>query len=215
MVSHDKLLTARSLLRAGLPHPRTRLVQADSPVPELDGPVVVKPRFGSWGRDVRLSAPRSGFAVTASSSGHVRGTGPMARSCRSSCRTTASTSASWLRGASWSARSHAWRRRASGGRTLRWAPSGAGSFRPPPPASSPTACAAAAGADLLGVEMLPDGAGSYTVLELNGAVEFASEYALDGDPFVAAANELAQVAERGSVRVGEPRLAAGVGDAGG
>ena len=47
-------LTARILRRAGVPHPRTWLIAdgAPSPAPEL--PVVLKPRFGSWGRDVVL-----------------------------------------------------------------------------------------------------------------------------------------------------------------
>ncbi|HSB37791.1 MAG TPA: hypothetical protein VLD13_01785, partial [Gaiellaceae bacterium] len=49
--AHDKLLTARTQRRAGLPHPRTTLVEHVAPAPELDFPVVVKPRFGSWGRD--------------------------------------------------------------------------------------------------------------------------------------------------------------------
>jgi RimK family alpha-L-glutamate ligase len=52
--AHDKLLTARLLRSAGLPHPRTaRLTRARDAAP-LGYPVVAKPRFGSWGRDVEL-----------------------------------------------------------------------------------------------------------------------------------------------------------------
>lgn len=51
---HDKLLTARVLGREGLPHPRTRMLHPDGPAPLWSGPVVVKPRFGSWGLDVTL-----------------------------------------------------------------------------------------------------------------------------------------------------------------
>jgi len=47
LAAHDKLLTARVLHRAGLPHPRTRLLELGRPVPDLELPVVVKPRFGS------------------------------------------------------------------------------------------------------------------------------------------------------------------------
>jgi glutathione synthase/RimK-type ligase-like ATP-grasp enzyme len=54
--------------------------------------------------------------------------------------------------------------------------------------------ATAAGADLIGVDLLPDGEGGWTILELNGAVEWTREYSLDRDPFVAAAWELARVA---------------------
>ena len=54
VVAHDKLLTARTLRHAGLPHPHTTLLSPALPaaVPEL--PLVLKPRFGSWGRDVEL-----------------------------------------------------------------------------------------------------------------------------------------------------------------
>src|SRR5919204_4205818 len=49
---HDKLLTTRQLRRAGLPHPQAVLVRGADAVPPFAGPYVVKPRFGSWGRDV-------------------------------------------------------------------------------------------------------------------------------------------------------------------
>src|SRR5690349_17868261 len=41
--AHDKLLTARILRRAGLPHPRTTLVERRSELPDLDFPTVLKP----------------------------------------------------------------------------------------------------------------------------------------------------------------------------
>ncbi|MGZ4403861.1 MAG: M20/M25/M40 family metallo-hydrolase, partial [Gaiellaceae bacterium] len=50
--AHDKLRTARELARAGLPHPHTTRVKAGEKPPPLTAPVVVKPRFGSWGKDV-------------------------------------------------------------------------------------------------------------------------------------------------------------------
>ena len=56
--AHDKLVTARALRRAGLPHPETRpLTPWEEPADCGSFPLVVKPRFGSWGRDV-LSLPR-------------------------------------------------------------------------------------------------------------------------------------------------------------
>ena len=54
VAAHDKLLTARALRRAGLPHPRTWLIAEGAPSPAPELPVVLKPRFGSWGRDVAL-----------------------------------------------------------------------------------------------------------------------------------------------------------------
>jgi glutathione synthase/RimK-type ligase-like ATP-grasp enzyme len=42
------------------------------------------------------------------------------------------------------------------------------------------AAARAIEADLVGVDLLPTPDGGYVVIELNGAVEFNEEYALDG-----------------------------------
>src|SRR5712691_4635124 len=54
VAAHDKLLTARILRRAGVPHPRTWLIAGGAPSPAPELPLVLKPRFGSWGRDVVL-----------------------------------------------------------------------------------------------------------------------------------------------------------------
>jgi hypothetical protein len=61
LAAHDKMLTARVLTRAGLPHPRTRILHPGGLVPDWEGPLVVKPRFGSWGRDVELCEDEIAF----------------------------------------------------------------------------------------------------------------------------------------------------------
>ncbi|HUJ56269.1 MAG TPA: ATP-grasp domain-containing protein [Gaiellaceae bacterium] len=52
VAAHDKLLTARALRLAGLPHPYTTLFSAGVPAVAPELPLVLKPRFGSWGREV-------------------------------------------------------------------------------------------------------------------------------------------------------------------
>jgi RimK family alpha-L-glutamate ligase len=50
--AHDKLATAGALLSAGVRHPPSAHVAPWLPPPRLEPPLVLKPRFGSWGRDV-------------------------------------------------------------------------------------------------------------------------------------------------------------------
>ncbi len=52
--AHDKLLTARLLASGGLPHPRTARLTSTRDAATFRYPVVAKPRFGSWGREVEL-----------------------------------------------------------------------------------------------------------------------------------------------------------------
>jgi RimK family alpha-L-glutamate ligase len=192
LATHDKLLTARLLRRAGLPHPTTRVLQAGDPIPSITGPVVVKPRFGSWGREVVRCDDELAFRR------HVRSL----------------ASSQWFNTHGAVVQELV----PSGGRDLRLVVSGGtvvgavsrlarpGEWRTnvslgavrvpvdPPEAARQLAleCAAAAGADLVGIDLLPGDDGGYTVLELNGAVEFTPDYALDTDPFAAAMWELAR-----------------------
>ena len=65
LAAHDKLQTAIALERAGIPHPATRHVTDPLELPALEPPLVLKPRFGSWGRDVLLCRTRAELAAAA------------------------------------------------------------------------------------------------------------------------------------------------------
>jgi RimK family alpha-L-glutamate ligase len=194
LAAHDKLLTARLLLRAGLPHPRTRLLSPGGSLPELRLPVVVKPRFGSWGTDVVRCADQDALRK------HVRELElrPWFRAHGALVQELVPPHGSDLRiVVAGGAVVGAIERVAAKGEWRTNVALGA-ERRPVEPPSF--ACmlaleaAAAAGGDLIGVDLLPDGEGGWVVLELNGAVEWTREYSLDRDPFVAAAWELARVA---------------------
>lgn len=196
LAAHDKLLTARLLLRAGLPHPRTRLHSPGSgaQLAELRPPLVVKPRFGSWGTDVVRCGDRQALRR------HLRELElrPWFRAHGALVQELVPPQGRDLRiVVAGGTVVGAIEREAARGEWRTNVALGA-ARRPvvPPPAACMLArtAAAAAGAELVGVDLLPDGEGGWVVLELNGAVELTREYALDRDPFAAAAWELARTA---------------------
>lgn len=177
LVAHDKLATAVALRRADLPHPQTvHLVDGGEPL-ELDPPVVVKPRFGSWGRDVVRCDTRRALARTLRSIRErpwFRAGGALVQELIPPC-------------------GHDLRLVVAGGVVVgairRYAPPGewrtnvalGAERRPalPDEAAVAMACAAAAagGLDLVGVDLLPTPDG-YVVVELNGCVDFCDLYAM-------------------------------------
>jgi [lysine-biosynthesis-protein LysW]--L-2-aminoadipate ligase len=194
VAAHDKLLTGRMLRQAGVPHPRTWHIAdgAPSPAPEL--PLVLKPRFGSWGRDVVRCETRDDLdAEIARIYGNawfrehgvlaqelVEPTGwdlrvVVAGGCVAGAARRVAAEGEWRTNV------------ALGGRTE--------------PAAAPAiarklalAAAAAVKGDLVGVDLLPAGAG-FLVAEVNGAVDFRPCYGhpLD-DVYLEAARRLLHVA---------------------
>jgi RimK family alpha-L-glutamate ligase len=176
---HDKLRTARRLATAGVPHPAARVVRGLRDLAGVEPPLVLKPRLGSWGRDVLLCRDRAELAAAAEV---VRGR-------------------SWFRRHGVLVqelvppRGHDLRLVVAAGRVVgaveRVAAPGewrtnvslGGSVRPVAvPAEAERlalAAAAAVGLDLGGVDLLPTDAG-HVVLELNGAADFGERYGLAG-----------------------------------
>ena len=54
VAAHDQLLTSRVLRLSGVPQPHTWHIAEGMPTAAPELPLVLKPRFGSWGRDVTL-----------------------------------------------------------------------------------------------------------------------------------------------------------------
>ena len=61
LAAHDKLLTARLFRRRNIVHPATIHVRNGRAAPQPMQPVVLKPRFGSWGREVYRCDDHSSF----------------------------------------------------------------------------------------------------------------------------------------------------------
>jgi RimK family alpha-L-glutamate ligase len=178
--AHDKVLTARTLRRAGLPHPQTRLIEQHRAPPELDFPVVVKPRFGSWGREVTLCRDRADFERTLERlafQSWFRATGAIAQelipSLGHDLRLIVAGGGVIGAGRRTAAPGE-WRTNVALGATVTHA-------SPPPVALAlATAAARASGLDLVGVDLLPTGPGGFSIVELNGAVDFRPAYAVPG-----------------------------------
>lgn len=192
--THDKLMTARLLKTAGVPHPTTRHVTHPHTPPTLDPPFVVKPRFGSWGIDVYMCEDRASVRACLeelSTRRWFRRQGalvqqlvpPLGRDLR-----IVVASGQIVGAVQRLAAPGEWRTNVALG----------GVRKPisPPLAARELALAAAAAvdADLVGIDLLPTPAGGWVVIEVNGAVEFTDEYSLDRDVFAATAEALVDAA---------------------
>jgi [lysine-biosynthesis-protein LysW]---L-2-aminoadipate ligase len=177
--AHDKLRTAQILRRARLPHPTTTLLAPGVHIPRMTAPVVLKPRFGSWGVDVfrcdtEEELERCLEEVRTRSWFRRHGAllqelvGPHGYDLR--VLVAGGTAVGAVERV---AAPGEWRTNVSLG----------GSKRPCVPSATASAlaeaAAAALGADLVGVDLLPIDDG-YVIVELNAAVEFDDDYSLPG-----------------------------------
>jgi RimK family alpha-L-glutamate ligase len=192
--AHDKLSTALFLGRAGVVQPRTAHLREVS-VPPFPPPYVVKPRFGSWGRDVYLSRDEAELCAQLERLRHrrwfrrqgvlvqslVEPTGRDLRVVVAGGRVVGAVERRALPGE--------WRTNVSLGAVRRGVS--------PPPAARALAlrAVAALGVDLAGVDIACDQTGRSYVLEVNGAVDFNVTYA--GDIFASTA---AALLERAAIR---------------
>jgi RimK family alpha-L-glutamate ligase len=184
LAAHDKLLTAERLVRAGVPSPWTEHVEPGGEIPLVPFPCVVKPRFGSWGQDVLLCRSPEDLTRTlelvsgrpwwkrhgALIQGLIGPTGRDVRIVVAGERVVA--------GAERIAAPDDWRTNVTlGGLVVR-------AEVPREAERLAVAAIAAIGTDFASVDLLPATNGGWVVLELNGAVDFDTRYALPGiDPY--------------------------------
>jgi RimK family alpha-L-glutamate ligase len=195
LATHDKLQTSRILHAASVPHPRSAHMIAPRAISPIEPPVVVKPRFGSWGRDVTLCESRADLMT---------------------CLEELSTR-SWFRRQGVLVQElipplgHDLRLVVAGGQVVgavrrhaaegEWRTNvalGAEREATAPPQAAreiATAAAAAVEGDLVGVDLMPTRDDGWIALEVNGAVEFNDEYSLDRDVFSAVVDELLATVE--------------------
>ena len=183
VVAHDKLLTARALRLAGLPHPHSTLLNPALPTPVPELPVVLKPRFGSWGRDIERCTTLGELEdalVRLQRKPWFREHGALAQELvepRGWDMRLVVAGGRVVGAACRIARSGEWRTNAALGAQVE-------PVDPPPIARAlALAAAKAARADLVGVDLLPTPNGGFVVLELNGAVDFRLTYAPGRDVF--------------------------------
>jgi RimK family alpha-L-glutamate ligase len=191
LAAHDKLLTARLLRRRGIPHPQTWHVRAERPAPRWGRSVVVKPRYGSWGLEVhRCDDPQELQTVIARARGSAwyQRHGAIVQELvpPQGYDLRIVVAGGQVLGAAFRiAAPGEWRTNVALGGVRR-------EVEEPPreAASLALEAAAAIGASLVGVDLLPDSRGGWVVAELNGAVEFTHEYATWHDVFMETASAL-------------------------
>ncbi len=204
VAAHDKLATAAALHAAGVAHPRTVHVASWLSLPELEPPIVFKPRFGSWGRDVvrcdderaiertllELEARPWYEATGAIAQRLVTPRGYDLRVVVAGSRVVGAV-----------------RRRAAPGE---WRTNVALGARREPVVPPPAACEAAVHAAeavdgaLVGVDLVPADLDTWVVLEVNGAVDFTSTYSLDEDVFTSTVEALRVDVEPAAGLAAEP-----------
>lgn len=192
LAMHDKLLTAIRLRHVNVPHPRSAYLHVGAAARSIELPAVIKPRFGSWGRQVHLCSTRAELrrclrALHEETWFREQGALVQELVPPTGCDLRVLVAGGEVVGAiERVAAPGEWRTNVALG----------GTRRPAIPGSRARAlalaAAAAVGADLTGVDLLRTGR-SYVVLELNGAVDFTAEYSFDGeDVFERVAETLAR-----------------------
>jgi RimK family alpha-L-glutamate ligase len=186
VAAHDKLATSQALFRMKVPHPRTVHVAPWDELPELEPPLVLKPRFGSWGADViRCETPEEIDEALAEIRDRpwFQATGAIAQKLvapRGFDLRLVVAGGTVVGSVRRVAAPGEWRTNVALG--ARREP-----IDPPEEARAVAlAAAAAVGGDLVGVDLLPADLGTWVVLEVNGAVDFNSTYSLGDDVYSAA-----------------------------
>jgi RimK family alpha-L-glutamate ligase len=183
--AHDKLATAEALACAGIPHPPLVHVAPWLPRPALESPLVLKPRFGSWGRDVTRcdSAEELSEALeTARLRVWYNATGAVAQRLVPPCGFDLRILVAGGRVVG------AVMRQAAPGEWRTNVALGAQRVPVTPPQEAcelALAAAEAVGGHLLGVDLLPLPGAGWMVLEVNGAADFTSAYSLETEIFSA------------------------------
>jgi glutamate--LysW ligase ArgX len=191
LACHDKLLAARILTAHGVPHPLTRRLESAGSADGLRYPIVAKPRFGSWGRDVELCCDHEALVRYIaemelrpwwSIGGIVQElVPPLGVDLR-----VVVAAGEVVGAATRTAAPGEWRTNVAIG--------GTPSRAVPPNDACELALEAtrALGIDFAGVDLLPLGDG-WIVLEVNGAVDVRPLYSLKGDVYTAVIRSLQRI----------------------